>query len=60
VLADIGFAYPEREQTKAHLQIHSSSRIAATQIEAGAILGIKQPHVSALTRNRSTILSRTF
>lgn len=27
--------------------------LSLTQIEAGAILGIKQPHVSALKRNRS-------
>jgi len=56
VFADIGFANPEREQLKAHLtlQIYRISKSRGlTQVEAGAILGIKQPHVSALMRNRS-------
>jgi len=56
VFADIGFANPEREQLKAHLtlQIYRIiKRRGLTQAEAGAILGIKQPHVSLLMRNRS-------
>jgi predicted XRE-type DNA-binding protein len=56
VFADIGFANPEREQLKAHLtlQIYRIiKRRGLTQAGAGAILGIKQPHVSALMRNRS-------
>jgi predicted XRE-type DNA-binding protein len=56
LFADIGFANPEREQLKAHLtlQIYRIiKRRGLTQAEAGAILGIKQPHVSLLMRNRS-------
>jgi predicted XRE-type DNA-binding protein len=55
VFADIGFPNPEREQLKAHLTLQIYRIIKSrglTQIEAGAILGIKQPHVSALMRNR--------
>src|SRR5882724_8574385 len=56
VFADIGFANPEREQLKAHLTLQIYRIIKSrglTQVEAGAILGIKQPHVSALMRNRA-------
>jgi len=56
VFADIGFANPEREQLKAHLTLQIYRIIKSrglTQFEAGAILGIKQPQVSALMRNRS-------
>ena len=56
VFADIGFAHPEREQLKAHLTLRIFRIIknrGLTQVEAGALLGIKQPHVSALMRNRS-------
>jgi predicted XRE-type DNA-binding protein len=56
VFADIGVANPEREQLKAHftLQIHRIIKDRhLTQAQAGTILGIKQPHVSALMRNRS-------
>jgi phage-related protein/predicted XRE-type DNA-binding protein len=56
VFADIGFANPEREQLKAHLTLQIYRIIKdrhLTQAQAGAILGIKQPHVSALMRNRS-------
>jgi predicted XRE-type DNA-binding protein len=56
VFADIGFANPEREQLKAHLTLQIYRIIKSrglTQADAGAILGIKQPHVSALMRNRS-------
>ena len=56
VFADVGFANPEREQLKAHftLQIYRIIKSRGlTQAGAGAILGIKQPHVSALMRNRS-------
>ena len=56
VFADIGFANSEREQLKAHLtlQIYRIFKDRhLTQAQAGAILGIKQPHVSALMRNRS-------
>ena len=56
VFADIGFANPEREQLKAHLTLQIYRIIkdrGLTQAQAGTILGIKQPHVSALMRNRS-------
>ena len=56
VFADMGFAHPEREQLKAHLTLQIYRIIKSrglTQAEAGAILGVKQPHVSALMRNRS-------
>ena len=56
VFANIGFANPEREQLKAYLTLQIYRIIKSrglTQVEAGAILGIRQPHVSALMRNRS-------
>ena len=56
VFADLGFANPERELLKAHLTLQIYRIIknrGLTQAEAGEILGIKQPHVSALMRNRS-------
>ncbi len=56
VFADIGFSNPEREQLKAHLTLQIYRIIKdrhLKQAQAGAILGIKQPHVSALMRNRS-------
>jgi len=56
VFADLGFANPEREQLKAHLTLQIYRIIkkrGLTQTEAGEVLGIKQPHVSALMRNRS-------
>ena len=56
VFADLGFANPEREQLKAHLTLQIYRIIkkrGLTQADAGEILGIKQPHVSALMRNRS-------
>jgi predicted XRE-type DNA-binding protein len=52
----IGFANPEREQLKAHLTLQIYRIIKSrglTQVEAGAILGIKQPHFSGVMRNRS-------
>ena len=59
VFADIGFANPEREQLKAHLTLQIYRIIKdrhLTQAQAGAILGIKQPHVSALMRSRGVAL----
>lgn len=56
VFADVGFPNPEREQLKAHLTLQIYRIIKErnlTQTQARAILGIKQPHVSALMRNRS-------
>jgi len=56
VFADIGFPNPEREQLKAHLTLQIYRIVKdrhLTQAQAGTILGIKQPHVSALMRNHS-------
>jgi predicted XRE-type DNA-binding protein len=56
IFADLGFANPEQELIKANLtlQIHNIIKESGlTQIEAGKVLGIKQPHVSALMRNRA-------
>ena len=56
VFADLGLANPEREQLKAHLTLQIYRIVkerGLTQAEAGRVLGIKQPHVSALMRNRS-------
>jgi transcriptional regulator with XRE-family HTH domain len=44
IFADLGLPNPEQERLKAR---------GLTQAQAGAILGIKQPHVSALMRNRA-------
>ena len=56
VFADLGFPNAEREQLKARLTLQIYRLIkdrALTQAEAGAILGIKQPHVSSLMRGQS-------
>lgn len=56
VFADIGLPHPEQELLKARLTLYIYRIIkkrGLTQTEAGKILGIKQPHVSALMRNRS-------
>jgi predicted XRE-type DNA-binding protein len=56
VFADLGLPHPEQELLKAQLtlQIYRLIRqLGITQKEAGKILGIKQPHVSALMRNRA-------
>ena len=56
VFADLGIPHPEQELLKARLtlQIYRVIRERElTQAEAGKILGIKQPHVSALMRNRA-------
>lgn len=60
VFADLGFPHPERELLKAKLTLEIYRLIknrGLTQAEAGKILGIKQPHVSALMRNRSGTFS---
>src|SRR5437667_12800071 len=60
VFADLGFPNPEREQLKARLTLQIYRIIkdrGLTQARAGAILGIKQPHVSALMRNRAGMFS---
>ena len=56
VFADLGLPHSEQELIKANLTLQIYRLITArnlTQTEAGAILGIKQPHVSLLMRNRS-------
>ena len=56
VFADLGVPNPEQEKLKAglNLQIYQIiKKRALTQAEAGEILGIKQPMVSLLMRNRS-------
>ena len=56
VFADLGLPNPEQEQLKARLTLQIYRLIkerGLTQTEAGEILGIKQPHVSLLMRNRS-------
>jgi predicted XRE-type DNA-binding protein len=60
VFADLGFPHPEQELLKAKLTLEIYRLIRSrglTQAEAGKILGIQQPHVSALMRNRSGTFS---
>jgi predicted XRE-type DNA-binding protein len=60
VFADLGFAYPEGELLKAKLTLQIYRLIeerGLTQVRAGKILGIKQPHVSSLMRGRSGTFS---
>jgi predicted XRE-type DNA-binding protein len=56
VLADLGIPNPEQELLKAELTLQIYRIIKQrnlTQTQAGKILGISQPHVSALARNRA-------
>jgi predicted XRE-type DNA-binding protein len=56
IFADLSFPNPKREQLKARLTLQIYRLIkdrGLTQAEAGAILGIKQPHVSGLMRGQS-------
>jgi predicted XRE-type DNA-binding protein len=56
VFADLGLPNADQELMKARLTLQIYRIIqerGLTQIEAGKILGIPQPHVSALARNRS-------
>ena len=56
VFADLGLPHPGQEllKTKLTLQIYRIVKARKlTQTQAGHLLGIKQPHVSALMRNRS-------
>lgn len=60
VFADLGLPHPEQELLKAKLTLRIYRLIkmrGVTQAEAGKILGIKQPHVSALMRNRAGAFS---
>jgi predicted XRE-type DNA-binding protein len=56
VFADLGLPNPEQELLKARLTLPIYKIVKArglTQAQAGEILGIKQPHVSALMCNRA-------
>src|SRR5258708_36921427 len=56
IFADLGLADSDQELMKARLTLQIYRIIqqrVLTQTEAGRILGISQPHVSALARNRS-------
>ncbi|HEV2698316.1 MAG TPA: helix-turn-helix transcriptional regulator [Terriglobales bacterium] len=60
VFADLGLPHPEQELLKAKLALEIYRLIkqrGITQTEAGKVLGIKQPHVSALMRNRAGVFS---
>jgi predicted XRE-type DNA-binding protein len=60
VFADLGLPEPRQELLKANLTLQIYRLIrqrGITQAEAGKILGIKQPHVSALMRNRAGVFS---
>jgi predicted XRE-type DNA-binding protein len=55
VFADLGFAEPEEELTKAQLAAHIRQiikRRRLTQLAAAGIIGIDQPKVSALLSGR--------
>jgi predicted XRE-type DNA-binding protein len=56
VFADLGFPHPEREQLKGRLRLQIYRLIkdrGLTHAKAGAMLGIRQPHVSGLMRGQS-------
>ena len=56
VFADLGLPNPEQELLKATLTLQIYKIIKSrglTQAQAGEVLGIKQPHVSTLMRNRA-------
>ena len=60
VFADLGLPHPEQELLKSRLTLQIYRIVKARglkQAEAGRILGIKQPHVSLLMRNRSGTFS---
>jgi predicted XRE-type DNA-binding protein len=55
VFADLGFAEPEEELTKAQLASHireTIKRRRLTQVAAARIMGVDQPKVSALLNGR--------
>ncbi len=60
VFADLGLPNAEQDLVKAQLtlQIHRIiEKRGLTQSQAGEILGVKQPHVSLLMRNRAGTFS---
>ena len=60
VFADLGFENAEQELLKAHLTLQIYKIVKErqlTQAAAATLLGIKQPHVSLLMRNRAGTFS---
>jgi predicted XRE-type DNA-binding protein len=60
IFADLGLPNAEQELLKAQLTLQIYRIVkerGLTQAQAGEVLGIKQPHVSALMRNRSGTFS---
>jgi predicted XRE-type DNA-binding protein len=56
VFADLDLPNADQELMRARLTLHIARILkerGLTQVEAAAILGIQQPHVSALCRNRA-------
>ena len=56
VFADLGVPNPEQELLKAQLTLHIYSILKGsgmTQVEMAKILGVRQPQVSLLMRNRA-------
>ena len=56
IFGDLGLPHPDQEQLKAHLTLQIYRTIkqrGLTQAQAGEILGLKQPNISLLMRNRS-------
>lgn len=56
IFADLGLPNADQELMRARLTLQIARIIkdrGLTQVEAAKILGIQQPHVSALTRNRA-------
>ena len=56
VFADLGLTNADQELMKARLTLQIAAIIkerGLTQAEAAKVLGIQQPHVSALARNRA-------
>ena len=56
IFADLGLPNSEQDLLKAQLTLQIYRIVkqrGLTQAQAGGILGIKQPHVSALMRNRA-------
>ncbi len=60
IFADLGLPNAEQELLKAQLTLQIYRIVkerGLTQAQAGEVLGIRQPHVSALMRNRSGTFS---
>jgi predicted XRE-type DNA-binding protein len=60
VFADLALSHPDQELLKARLtlQIHKIIKARGlTQAKAAEVLGVRQPHVSMLVRNRAGVFS---